>query len=210
MSGQTAAKSGFLGLSEEKKKIIRDASLQIFGNRGYKKTSIRDIAERAGISKAAIFHYFGTKKELYLYLLEFCRSTLRSYAQDRDFSSGGDLFERMKQFLCINANALLQSPYLLGFIASAINERDTEIAPDIQEDYSLADTLSELILQDTDTACFKPGVDVRTVFQIIKWMAEGYLAELIFLPSSLSSARESSLINALDFLKKSLYRPEYL
>jgi AcrR family transcriptional regulator len=57
----------FFNLSTEKQQKIVDAALASFGANGYKKTSIRDIAAEAGISKAMIFHYFGTKKQLYLY-----------------------------------------------------------------------------------------------------------------------------------------------
>lgn len=59
----------FLNLPVEKQNIIIDAALKNFAVHGYKKTSISDIASSAGISKAMVFHYFGTKKELYVYLV---------------------------------------------------------------------------------------------------------------------------------------------
>lgn len=43
---------------------IRDASLELFGERGYRGTSIRDIARRAGVSPGLIQHHFGPKDEL--------------------------------------------------------------------------------------------------------------------------------------------------
>ncbi|MDR1616604.1 MAG: TetR/AcrR family transcriptional regulator, partial [Syntrophomonadaceae bacterium] len=58
-------------LPEEKRQLIISAGLLCFGRNGYKKASIADIATEAGVSKAAIFHYFGTKKALYLYLFNY-------------------------------------------------------------------------------------------------------------------------------------------
>jgi len=52
----------FFSLPNEKQKIIIDAALRTFGANGYKKASTNDIAFAAGVSKAMIFHYFGTKK----------------------------------------------------------------------------------------------------------------------------------------------------
>lgn len=52
----------FLSLPMEKRNLIIDAALKSFGLHGYKKASISDIASSAGISKAMMFHYFGTKK----------------------------------------------------------------------------------------------------------------------------------------------------
>lgn len=42
-----------------------------FGERGYHETSIDDIAERTGLSKGAVYHHFGGKREILLSLFEF-------------------------------------------------------------------------------------------------------------------------------------------
>lgn len=62
----------FYSISVEKQNIINNSALAEFATNGYNKTSMNDIAKSAGISKASLFYYFGTKKELYLYLYEFC------------------------------------------------------------------------------------------------------------------------------------------
>ncbi|MDL2293402.1 TetR/AcrR family transcriptional regulator [Ruminococcaceae bacterium OttesenSCG-928-D13] len=49
-------------LPEEKRHQILLAAFSCFGNGGYRKASIADIAKTAGISKASVFQYFGTKK----------------------------------------------------------------------------------------------------------------------------------------------------
>jgi len=66
----------FLNLPMEKQNSIIDAALKTFAVHGYKKTSISDISSSAGISKAMVFYYFGTKKELYLYLVNTCVAAL--------------------------------------------------------------------------------------------------------------------------------------
>ena len=62
----------FFALSEEKQITIINAALQCFGKFGYDKASVNDIAVTAHISKASVFQYFGSKKQLYTYLLEYC------------------------------------------------------------------------------------------------------------------------------------------
>ena len=66
----------FLALTEEKRLTILNAALQCFGKFGYEKASINDIAVAAHISKASVFQYFGSKKQLYIYLLEYCKKTV--------------------------------------------------------------------------------------------------------------------------------------
>jgi len=50
----------------ETKQAILDAATQTFAEGGFGKTSIRSIAERAGVDPALVHHYFGTKDKLFL------------------------------------------------------------------------------------------------------------------------------------------------
>lgn len=43
---------------------IRRAGLTLFGQRGYEATSLREIADLAGVSKTLVAHHFGTKDNL--------------------------------------------------------------------------------------------------------------------------------------------------
>jgi len=45
-------------------RILDEASL-LFGQRGYENSSLGDVANSIGVSKAAIFHYFPTKQDIY-------------------------------------------------------------------------------------------------------------------------------------------------
>jgi len=54
---------------------IVDASMTLFARRGYHGTGIRDIAEGAGLSTAALYHYMGTKEDLLRYIM--CEANTR-------------------------------------------------------------------------------------------------------------------------------------
>lgn len=44
---------------------ILDEAAALFGQRGYESSSLSDVAKSIGVSKAAIFHYFPTKQDIY-------------------------------------------------------------------------------------------------------------------------------------------------
>src|SRR5437867_10020157 len=56
---------------------ILDASLRLFSERGFARTTVRDIARQAGITDAAIYYHFDSKRELLEALVEE-RGFLRS------------------------------------------------------------------------------------------------------------------------------------
>lgn len=49
---------------------ILDASLRLFSERGFARTSVRDIAQAAGITDAAIYYHFASKRDLFEALLD--------------------------------------------------------------------------------------------------------------------------------------------
>ena len=54
---------------DQQEKIVKVAS-RLMSERGYKGTSIQEIANRVGIHKSTFFHYFKNKEELLLFILK--------------------------------------------------------------------------------------------------------------------------------------------
>ncbi len=50
----------------EKTALIREAALTLFDRKGYRETTMEEIAQQAGISKGLIYRYFSSKKEILL------------------------------------------------------------------------------------------------------------------------------------------------
>ncbi len=49
---------------------LREVALQLFAEQGYEKTSLREIAERLGVTKAALYYYFKSKEDIVRSLVE--------------------------------------------------------------------------------------------------------------------------------------------
>lgn len=52
------------------KQAISDAALKCFHEHGYEGSSIRDVAQAAGVTGAAVYHYYGSKQDLLMEILE--------------------------------------------------------------------------------------------------------------------------------------------
>ncbi|NCB32930.1 MAG: TetR/AcrR family transcriptional regulator [Erysipelotrichia bacterium] len=63
----------------EKQSLILDAGINEFSVFSYSDANTDRITAACGISKGLLFHYFGTKKEFYLYCLERSLQTLTDY-----------------------------------------------------------------------------------------------------------------------------------
>jgi AcrR family transcriptional regulator len=47
------------------KAALLQAAQELFAERGYERTTVRDIADRAGVNQALLFRYFGNKEDLF-------------------------------------------------------------------------------------------------------------------------------------------------
>ena len=56
--------------AERRRAEIARAAASLFGERGYGRTRLDDIAAAAGVTKPIIYRHFGSKKVLYMALLE--------------------------------------------------------------------------------------------------------------------------------------------
>jgi AcrR family transcriptional regulator len=77
---------------------LLDSAIQLFTERGYTATSVREIVERAGVTKPALYYHFSSKEALYLAIL----NDLSRYADEviaRSRVSTGPVRERLEKFL---------------------------------------------------------------------------------------------------------------
>jgi AcrR family transcriptional regulator len=60
--------------SERCRRMVLDAGLRLFSHHGYGATSVRQIAEEAGVSVGAVYHHFPDKEAIFRSLIEEYRT----------------------------------------------------------------------------------------------------------------------------------------
>jgi AcrR family transcriptional regulator len=57
-------------VAEDRRSTIREVALELFSHNGYEKTSLREIAERVGMTKASLYYHYPSKQALLLSIIE--------------------------------------------------------------------------------------------------------------------------------------------
>jgi len=76
-------KETFLNLPQEKKEKIFREAIKEFGQQGYEKGNIGNIAKEAGIAKGSLYQYFEDKKGLYMYCVKESYSISIKYGSSK-------------------------------------------------------------------------------------------------------------------------------
>ena len=66
---------------------ILEAALHVFVKSGYSKTTMDDIVSESGHSKGAIYHYYSSKKDLFLSLIDYWENYFFKNIIDKDLSN---------------------------------------------------------------------------------------------------------------------------
>jgi AcrR family transcriptional regulator len=201
----------FLSLPEEKQNIIINAAFTAFGNNGYKKTSVNDIATAAGISKSMIFHYFGTKKDLYLYLINLCGNIVINEMNDKFDKSVTDFFDRIILASDIKVAAIKRYPAAISFLTSVYYEESEEVKDDITTILSQSkDIRNKIAFDGTDLSKFKDGIDPYLVFKMLLWLTEGFMSASKDKAGIDIEVVCEEIYACMRLIKNNFYKEEYL
>ncbi|WP_035768807.1 TetR/AcrR family transcriptional regulator [Arthrobacter castelli] len=138
MATQRAERGGARGpyaKSSAKRRAIVDAAHEVFSQRGYRAASLKNITDHAGISETSLFHYFGTKQDLLVAVLDH-RDHLGIRARP-DADGCVDLYTELRQQAEWNEDV----PGVIQLYSVLVSEATTEDHPGRQY---FADRFTEL------------------------------------------------------------------
>ncbi|MCT8978714.1 TetR/AcrR family transcriptional regulator [Clostridium sp. CX1] len=167
-------KEKFESLPEEKKKRILDASIEEFAINGYDKASTNSIVKKAEISKGLLFHYFGSKKSLFLYVFDYCVNDLTSRYYLMKKEEPKDIFERFMWFSVLKIKTMHQEPLMSRLVFSAVSNMPKELSEELTEKYkNLFAKHMPLIMGDIDTSKFRKDIDSQKAVELIMIFMDG-------------------------------------
>ena len=170
---------------------------------------MREIAEEAGISKALLFHYFDNKKALYLFLWDTCAKVTIEYMKAYGCYEQTDLFEMMYRGLRAKAQIMRRYPDMGSFVVKAYYSDESEVKPDILRSYEKYKRQKvDHALAALDPAQFKPGLDLRLMYQQMFLASEGYLWRIVQQGNIDAEKMEQEFSEMLEFWKQLFLRKE--
>ena len=100
-------------------RILKKA-LELFSERGYDATSVREICEAAGITKPTLYHFYGSKEGVYRAIVEGALERFRAEVV-LALTGEGSLRDRLVRMARAYVVSTLQEPDLARFIIALIH-----------------------------------------------------------------------------------------
>jgi AcrR family transcriptional regulator len=106
---------------------ILKSALELFSEKGYEATSVREICEAAGLTKPTLYHFYGSKEGVYRALVEGALERFRSDIL-RALSGETPLREQLCRVARAYVDAAMREPDLARFVM-ALSHNPRRSAP---------------------------------------------------------------------------------
>lgn len=165
----------FLNLDIEKQKQIINAAAEEFGGKGYDNASTNEIVKNANISKGLLFHYFGNKKALYLFLLDYSINLFSEEFYGKFDYAETDFIKRWGQISLLKIDLIHKYSVIYQFLLASSTELNPEIKKEIDErTKTVYEQAYKKMLIDIDTSLYRYDMEASRVSDIIMWVTQGF------------------------------------
>jgi AcrR family transcriptional regulator len=208
----------FEKLEKEKQNKIINAACEVFARHGYRKASMQDIAETAGVSKSVLFKYFSTKENLYQMLFRLASDSITEADTLARASAGNDtgLFSLMRRSARNRLALFTQYPWIYKFAYTAAFDADPfvkDLSSRELERYRQAQAAqSNEQNQETNATTdilkeyqgIRKDISPSAARQLIYWVSQGYLEDRLNANNLDPEVLEQDFEGWIDILEKLL------
>lgn len=167
----------FERLPESRKGQILQVCIEEFARNGYKNTSTNTIVKKLGISKGLLFLYFTSKKDLFLYLIDYLiLITVDDFfdmTELNDPQMSIDVFNSLGEYY---KTLFLSNPDYLLLLLEAFMSPPPELKEEIEIHHSGA---HNHILEHINTDGFRKDIDMQAVVNLLH-LATFHVGQLAF------------------------------
>jgi TetR/AcrR family transcriptional regulator len=194
----------------DKRERILDAALSEFVERGYDGTSTALIAERAGVAKALVFHYFSSKDALFLAVVDEVTTRAQAEFAHVMATAPPDVLARILAWTERKLSLFREDPSLIRFFLFVLPSAPASIRDEVRaRNRKLAVEYTPLMIEGADASRLR--VTPQEALRALETLALGFEQRLYALPAKgRSAAQIEKLIHearkVFALVAKALYR----
>lgn len=190
MSDQVKAKTK----SEETRDRILQAALEMFHDRGFESTTMRDIAARAGVATGAAYYYFDSKDAIVLAFYDQARKDMEPRLE-KALTETRDLRERLRKIIRVKLDYFAPSRKLLGALSGHTNP-EYPLSPFSEETLEIREHDIAFFGRALDESRTPGPKDLKTHLPRLLWMYQMGIILFWINDASVKQAKTTVLLDS--------------
>lgn len=145
-----------------------------FVQSGFDRASTNEIVKRANISKGSLFNYFNSKKDLYVYLIEYSTQIIEGIVEQIDLNET-DIFKRIENIGLKKLHIQQRFPQVFDFLLAATEEESAEVKEIIKQKVDpIYEKSTKKMYDQIDYSKFREGLNIEKAIEILNWTMFGF------------------------------------
>jgi len=161
------------GTQEDKRRLLLDAAVRVFAEKGYHACRVSDIAAEAGVAHGLLYHYFGSKEEVlqtvFTETWSLMLTAIRSVEETTESSR-----EQVRKVAAIVLRSWRADPTLIRVLVREVT-RSPHLQDEVGEIGQAMETLERIIRRGQENGEFRKELDPR----LAAWIFYGALEEIL-------------------------------
>ncbi len=165
--------SEFLQKVDARRNRILEAALVEFADKGYRKASTNTIVREAKVSKGLLFHYFISKKDLYIFIFKHAKDTIQE-----ELFAGVNFADRDVLNRLYSATLKKIESYNKHKLFSRIFEKHELVTDEeiLEETKAIivhnTEAAFEKVFNNIDYYLFNDAINIDRSLEVMKWVIE--------------------------------------
>lgn len=174
----------FEKISDDKKKLIITKGIEVFSKFSFVEARTDLIVREAGISKGLLFYYFGSKKNFYLYLLNYAVDLLTKDLEYEEIHK--DFYETIFNIMDMKYNLITKYTDETKFLNMVSKETHQEVSQDIRNIFSLyhkksSEKSREIILSAVKKLNLRQDMDIQKIVESLRLYIDAVVMKYLHL-----------------------------
>jgi AcrR family transcriptional regulator len=164
----------FKKLPAEKQEAIIDASIDEFSDFGFDNASTNRIVQRVGIAKGSLFKYFGTKEDLYFFLIDEVLKQFMTEMMKKKGTLSEDIFQRFLEIIEISFELYFRNPRFFRFFMILTDNTNQALMGRFLQTYGMdSEAIQYFYKIMSGVREDNLRLDLSSSLRVISWMMAG-------------------------------------
>ena len=157
----------------DKRRLLLDAAIKVFAQKGYHASRVGDIAQEAGVAYGLLYHYFGSKEEVLETVFRETWAAMLDAVHGIE-STDAPAREQLRKVAAVVLGTWKVSPDLIRVLVREVT-RSPQIQHEIEEIAGAFEALERIVRRGQDQGEFRATLDPR----LASWVVYGALEEIL-------------------------------
>ncbi|MCW5751101.1 MAG: TetR family transcriptional regulator [Alphaproteobacteria bacterium] len=202
--------------AEHSRQLILNTALRHFASRGYDGARVDDIVAETHLSKNMLYHYYGSKEDLFVAVLEVMYERLRGQ-HGKVSMANLEPVEALKRLISETAKSLIRTPEIISILNAenlykAVHIKTSRKIRMIYDPFF--EDLNQILRKGREAGAFRSDIDALQLYislssLVYHYLSNGHTLSVVMRQNLLTKARIAERIRHVEeMILRFCIRPE--